>query len=407
MKFSFIHTADIHLGRAFSDIGFVLNDEQAAILKTAHEKAFLELVDFAISRAVDFVLIAGDTFDDFEKDLRAKLILSNALKRLDANNIQVFMVCGNHDPRNSYSKDLSFKDSTKIHIFGVNTPEESKIVTINDVEVAMIHPFGFTTNECRYSPCQNLVKATSKSLFNIGLIHCDATSANNVYAPCTERELTDLSYDYYALGHIHKPFIKNNLVYPGTIQGRSKKDDGEHGFRFVTVEDNKIISNEFIVCDKVRYYNYEFDLSGVSNEMEMVEKATIELLGLSKNCELAIIDVTISGCREFKINNYSEILSALSINNLIISDINDRSYEKINTEILLNADGVLGLMMNSIQDENIIKRILEKTKKELNELLKYSFQDFDEDVLVNSKNEIKNICSEIFYNNEIEGADNE
>ena len=75
MNFSFIHTADIHLGRAFSDINFVLTDSQKRILKTAHEDALSRLADFAIEKKVDFVFIAGDTFDSSEQDLHSMLFL--------------------------------------------------------------------------------------------------------------------------------------------------------------------------------------------------------------------------------------------------------------------------------------------------------------------------------------------
>ena len=63
MTFSFIHVADIHLGRPFSNI------PNTQTCKNAVEKAFKNFIDYALVKNVDFVLIAGDTFDSDEQDL--------------------------------------------------------------------------------------------------------------------------------------------------------------------------------------------------------------------------------------------------------------------------------------------------------------------------------------------------
>ena len=98
MTFSFIHAADIHLGRPFSNIS------NTQTCKNAVEKAFKNFIDYALVKNVDFVLIAGDTFDSDEQDFESKLILKEGLNKLAAADIKVFLICGNHDPINSYNK---------------------------------------------------------------------------------------------------------------------------------------------------------------------------------------------------------------------------------------------------------------------------------------------------------------
>ena len=89
MNFSFIHAADIHLGRPFSNLS------EIQTCKNAVEKAFNNLIDYALVKNVDFVLIAGDTFDSTEQDFESKLILKEGLKKLEAADIKVFIICGN------------------------------------------------------------------------------------------------------------------------------------------------------------------------------------------------------------------------------------------------------------------------------------------------------------------------
>ena len=396
MRFSFVHTADIHLGRAFSDINFDLSAEQKTILNTAHEKALEELANFAVDKSVDFILIAGDTFDDCEQDLHSRLILSRFLSLMESEGISVYMVCGNHDPETSYSKDLSFKDSEKINIFGVNRQLAPLVVNKEGHDVATIYPFGFASNECRQSPCEFLQKAVNKNVFNIGLIHCDMTTPNNVYAPCTERALAELDYDYYALGHIHKPMIVDKFVYPGTIQGRSRKDEGEHGFRHVVVDNGNIISNDFIVCDKVRFYNHKYSITDDTSAIETVENLIKELNSLVKGCKFIIINLTLTGVCSYKKIDVEELRKSLSDDYIVVSGITDNSVVDIDIEQVATTGGVLSEIINLCSSEEACKVVLKETEKELKEAFKLVEDVSGEEILATSMNELKNICAEVY-----------
>ena len=88
MSFSFIHVSDIHLGRPFSNLtGYSSDIKVKDLYKKAVEKAFNNFIEFALAKNVDFVLIAGDTFDSEEQDFESKLILKEGLKKLSNKNI--------------------------------------------------------------------------------------------------------------------------------------------------------------------------------------------------------------------------------------------------------------------------------------------------------------------------------
>ncbi|MDD1724754.1 MAG: metallophosphoesterase, partial [Methanospirillum sp.] len=94
---SCIHAADIHLGSPFS--GLSERDRHIADhLRRAQLRSFDSVIGLCLEKQVDFLLIAGDTFDSEERNLTAILHFLEGMKILHANRIGVVIVAGNHDP---------------------------------------------------------------------------------------------------------------------------------------------------------------------------------------------------------------------------------------------------------------------------------------------------------------------
>ena len=231
MNFSFIHAADIHLDRPFSELSkysYDINNEH--LYKNATEKAFNKVIDFALLKNVDFVLFAGDTFDSTEQDFKSKLILKEGLLKLSNAGIKVFLICGNHDPISSYSKTtFNFDENSNVKIIGINTPQYGTFIikNKNNEKIALLHALSYNENTFRDNPLNYFNKASQedKKLFNIGLMHIDKDAdKTSPYLPCNTGDLKSLEYDYYALGHIHIPTTNDDKIrYSGTIQGIQKK----------------------------------------------------------------------------------------------------------------------------------------------------------------------------------------
>ena len=83
----FLHSADWHLGRTLH--GFSLREAQ--------EQAVAHVVDLAISRGVDLVIVAGDVFDRAVPPVESLRLLNEALVRLDGAGITTIITSGNHD----------------------------------------------------------------------------------------------------------------------------------------------------------------------------------------------------------------------------------------------------------------------------------------------------------------------
>src|SRR5919199_2022863 len=88
MQFRFVHAADIHLG-----------NEQYNLVARADDfaRAYLAMVDHAISRKVDFVLIAGDLFHHVQADAWTFKQALAGLALLREADIPVVAIEGNHD----------------------------------------------------------------------------------------------------------------------------------------------------------------------------------------------------------------------------------------------------------------------------------------------------------------------
>lgn len=410
MNFSFVHIADIHLGRPFSGLSKFSCDENASkIYKKAVERAFENAIGFACSKNVDFVFIAGDTFDSSESDFSSKLILKNALKKLLDSNISVFLIAGNHDPITAYNKNtFNFGENSKVKIIGLNTPISAKLPLYNKANklVGYVHALSFSEEKFTSNPLEYFSQADEK-LFDVGLLHCDLNAdLTSPYAPCSLTELNSLGYDYWALGHIHIPTnTDDNVQYAGTLQGRNTKEIGEHGFRYVKVENNRIIKNSFVPCDVVRYVDLDIDLSSVDSEIDavgLIEDEINSIVNKEQNlCDMYLLQLKLSGCITFysQINEtffetVSEHITTNSIKKIYISQIENNLSPKVDEELIKKDDGISGELYKLISDDDIIKNTYIEVLAQLKNV-KVNVDDVDS--IVNDVKEAgMNLCNLIY-----------
>ena len=426
MAFSFIHTADIHLGRPFSDLS-ILNDKME-ICNQACNKSFNKIVDTAIEKHVDFVLVAGDSFDSEEHDLSSKLLFINNLKKLADNGIKSYVICGNHDPIELYKKYrnyFKFNDNYNemISIVGVNTEKNIGVFRYNDEVV--INAISFET-ESASNPTELLKKlGKDDNVFNIGLIHCDLDKTESKYAPCSREDLKSLDYDYYALGHIHIPDYKEkNIVYAGSPQGRTRKETDAHGFYYVQVDNKKIINKEFIESDIVRFLKVDVDCSNIENLADVFDEI-ISVVNINyQNVEMNLFEVTLTGItnvyedlikQEDLLSEFIKSCSDNERNNVAVYSIVNETKPNVDIDELMEDKGVIGIIIKSFSKKSAINMeqvydeivgLHESIYKNLNlepdvkkELIE-NLVDNKENLLEMASNEVITMCKEI-YNLEV------
>ena len=419
MSFSFIHISDIHLGRPFSGLSKFAYDEKINNLyKTAVEKAFYNAIEYAIIKNVDFVFIAGDTFDSDEHDFSSKLILKEGLKKLSDADIDVYLICGNHDPITSYNKNtFNYDVDSKIKIIGLNTPKymDMDLYNKNGEKVACLHSLSFTDDKMNENPIDYFSKVSDNNTFNIGLLHCDLNADSiSPYAPCNINELKSLGYDYWALGHIHVPSLNDDIIqYAGTIQGRNTKETGPHGIRYIKVENNKITKNSFIPVDIIRFEDVNIDISGINDTTDALAKIEEELYKITnqdKNlCELFLIRLNLTGCTKFHSELNDEFYNVIadriktnSYNKIYISQIINETIPNIDENILKEDEGIVGKVYNTAIDQDIIHKLYSETERKYKNLIdscnfaQQDYNSFTQNILKKSKEECMNLCSFLF-----------
>jgi hypothetical protein len=158
--------------------------------------------------------------------------------------IGVYLIYGNHDAASKLIKQI--RPPSNVHVFRAS---EAQTFLDDGLQVA-IHGQSFATPEitedlaAKYPP-------PMPGFFNIGVLHTNLAgiSEHANYAPCSLEALKNKGYQYWALGHVHNRQIlcaDPYIIYPGNIQGRHGKEQGEKSCELVTVSDAGAISIETI-----------------------------------------------------------------------------------------------------------------------------------------------------------------
>ena len=122
----FIHCADIHLGSTLSINGEV-DESILEMSEKAVSMTFHRIVDMALREKVHFLLISGDLYDRDGMNLRAQKFFNEECLRLKEEGINVYVICGNHDPVGSIEEVFKLPDNVKKF-------KEDKVITLGYVK---------------------------------------------------------------------------------------------------------------------------------------------------------------------------------------------------------------------------------------------------------------------------------
>lgn len=226
----FIHTADLHIDQPFSGI----NSDRSEIkntLKEANQNVLKKIVDQCIEKEVDFLLIVGDTFHQNQPTIHTQKLVMEEFQRLAERGIKVVLSFGNHD---YYSENRYWFEWPDNVLLFSKEEVQTKSIQLKNGDSVSISGFSYEHQWIERSMIPDFPKRQTESTFHIGFYHGDNTSN---YAPFSYSDLPH-SYEYWALGHIHKSEVVSErpfAVYPGTPQGHTKKDYQTKGVVYVDI----------------------------------------------------------------------------------------------------------------------------------------------------------------------------
>lgn len=247
----FIHCADLHLDSPFKSKSHLAPSIFEDVQNSAYE-SFKKIVDTALKEEVDFVLIVGDLFDSENRTLRAEVFLKEQFKRLEKEQIFVYISHGNHDP---LTEKITNDWPDNVSVFS-NRVETYQAIT-KDGETIFVHGFSYQHDTSYENKIDEYPSSQGKKGIHIGMLHgtYSKSSTKNRYTEFILEDLNQKLYHYWALGHIHERQELSDMppiYYPGNIQGRHFGEQGPKGCLLVE-GDHLRLNAIFIPTQQIRF----------------------------------------------------------------------------------------------------------------------------------------------------------
>jgi DNA repair exonuclease SbcCD nuclease subunit len=264
----FVHASDLHLDATFGGVD-ASDDRVAAALTRSTLEALARVVDLCIDRGADFLVIAGDLFNNADRSLRAELAFQKEMNRLADAGIGAFVAQGNHDPADGWSSGLELPDS--VVVFSAEKVERHEVVRDGKV-VCAVYGRSYPKRQMTENLAREYARADEDSLA-VAVLHTNVGHREgwDDYAPCSVEDLRAAEMDYWALGHIHLPGRVSDeppAVYSGCTQGLNPNEEGARGC-FVVELDATGVLEEFVETASVRWKRLELDVASLSNLEEV------------------------------------------------------------------------------------------------------------------------------------------
>ena len=359
-----IHTADLHLDSAFRSR---FTKEEAENRRQKQLMAWKELLSFAVEKKVQGILIAGDLFDSpVVSHGTMDFFLSTIAEHPE---ISFFYLRGNHDTENTFryqenlpknlflfsEKGKKYRLNDRLLLAGVeyDTKDipfgENKgaiqgagQVAEQGVEQETLHGAEALSKSETESEEESKFLKLKEEDCNILLLH-GALYQGTPKGDSLQGEegiflknLEKLPLSYIALGHIHKGGegkLNNGALwaYPGCLQGRGFDEEGERGFLYLKVEEEKKeIHKEFIPVKQGEFRILEIELLEDEGTLACLKKIEEEMekASISKEDSLRIILKGKKGLEQERNLRYLQLQLQDSVFFLEIQDESELSWNR-------------------------------------------------------------------------------
>ena len=335
-KMKFVHIADMHFDSPFIN----LSDREifGDLKRLEQRKVFKKVIEYIKENKIEYLFISGDLYEHKFVKLSTIEYINNLFKEIPET--RIFISPGNHDPylKNSYYNQYTWNENVKIFT--------SKIEKVQTSE-ANIYGFGFYDFYCTGCGLEN-IEIKDKEKLNILVIHGTLNGASleeKQYNSISKKELKEKSFDYVALGHIHKLDYnteeKQNIVYPGSTVSLGFDELGQHGMIVGSLEKNKL-DLQFVPLDESFFVEKEIDVTNIISKEELIEKINSVEIADNEFSKIILI-----GKRNFEIDAYE--LYKLIFNERII---------KIKNKTKINYD------LNKLENNKTLKELFAKKMNE-------------------------------------------
>lgn len=263
-----LHTADIHLGAKFSGLG-KSGDRIRAQLK----KTFMRVIDLALERNVDLLLIAGDLFDSNQVSRASLGFALGEIERLGK--IQTCLIPGTHDCYDNSSIYRSIDLSSFPPNLHLLVDEENPFIHFEELGIT-VYGRGNRSNRSKESPLPSLNKNFNSS-YNIALAHGSfqiPSKAQEDDFPITLEEIQKGGFHYIALGHWHsfQEVSKNPLAFYSGSPEQLKFGDKDSGNILLVELEREQTRVEKIKIGELKWEEIELNENRFKNSSEILRE---------------------------------------------------------------------------------------------------------------------------------------
>ncbi|MEI7656019.1 MAG: exonuclease subunit SbcD [Actinomycetes bacterium] len=263
-----IHTSDLHIGRDFEN----------SSLESVQREFLTWLIDQVSAQQADALIIAGDVWDKASPSKDAVRALTQFFDRLDALDIDTFVIAGNHDT----AARLAFRgepgDSRAVRVFAQDEDYPTPFVFTKNGETVVITGIPFLdpqrfleprpdaegkprprTHQTVLEDAVTVARERHEGLPaapTIAISHAyvrGGTISDSERRTIGNADLVDASvfasFDYVALGHLHRPQLIDGseaIAYSGSPIPYSFSEAHEKSIRIVDIAPNGSITAQSV-----------------------------------------------------------------------------------------------------------------------------------------------------------------
>ena len=249
----FIHAAGVLADHQVRDIG-PCDDDVRSELIDATLRSFERIVEACVENEVDFLLLVGDTFDESDRSLRARVAIREGFECLNEADVDVFVVPGTRDSQHAWASFKNLPDNVSLFVPEVDEP--TAIMRNGNVLATLQACLGRSTSNATPKDESNSMGQSRIGPFRIGIIPPFASSGVKPDESVVETWLATHRVDYLA---VPLPFSRTTVTRmeqlahgPGPATSMRREDTGLAGCSLVTVDARASIATETVVTSPLR-----------------------------------------------------------------------------------------------------------------------------------------------------------